>query len=263
MRTITTQGQICLDDEYGLTYNIAKIEYTLREDDSFRYVFTPNYSVISLLSPRLFQGIPGLDLESRKPQYIRENRTPVFISERTPGEHREDLWTLLDECHMNYLDRLEWLIRTTSRYSGDCLYVCRYDPQAFSPITVSDFSALGSRSVDIIRKLLEILCAGKTLSAPGVTIDDTTREQYYHLLMALFCQEKSYLAKRQHQGIQKAAAEGKYTGRKPVQIDDARFEEIVRDYNANKLTGKCAAQKLGISYSTFYRRLKTFQDDAL
>ena len=98
---------------------IVEIEYTEREDESFFYKITPNYSVISLLSEKDFQGIPGLNLDLKKESYIRENIVPVFISERTPGENREDLWVLLESCNMRYLNRLEWLIRTKTRYSGD------------------------------------------------------------------------------------------------------------------------------------------------
>lgn len=32
----------------------------------------------------------------RQPRYVRKNTIPVFISERTPGENREDLWKLLE-----------------------------------------------------------------------------------------------------------------------------------------------------------------------
>lgn len=263
MRAVSTHGQICLNDTYGFIYKIAKLEYTLWEDDSFRYVFTPNYSVVDLLSPKLFQGIPGLDLSCRKPQYVRMNRTPVFISERTPSEHREDLLSLLNECQMDHLNRLEWLIRTKSRYSGDDLYVLRFDPEEPTAVEVDDLSTLGPRGIDIIRKLLEILCAGKTFSSPDVVIDDVTRAQYYHLLLALYRQEKSYLAKRQREGINKAVTEGRYEGRKPIKIEVTRFWEVVRDYRDGKLTGKAASQKLGISYSTFYSRLKAFQNNTL
>ena len=62
---------ICLDDDLGLTYRVSKIKYVLSEDESFSYTFTPNYSVIDLLTSNLFQGIPGLNLDLRKPRYIR------------------------------------------------------------------------------------------------------------------------------------------------------------------------------------------------
>lgn len=119
MREIVTRGDICLNDEYNLTYKVADITYTEREDESFVYEIKPNYSVISLLNSKDFQGIPGLDMDLRKESYIRENVIPVFISERTPARNREDLWALLKECNMQYLNQLEWLIRTNTRYSGD------------------------------------------------------------------------------------------------------------------------------------------------
>ena len=129
MREIKTERCICIDDAYGFTYRIAKIEYIEREDESFEYIFYPNYSVIDLLGDDIFQGIPGLDLDLRKKEYIRRNRVPVFISERTPSKNRENLIELLDACGMDYLNRLEWLIRTDTRYAGDSLYVCRWEDE--------------------------------------------------------------------------------------------------------------------------------------
>lgn len=93
--------------------------------------------MIDLLAPQYFQGILGLDLSLKKKSYLRENIVPVFISERTPGENREDLWELLKACDMNYLNRLEWLVRTKTRYSGDEMYVCRPDERRRNGISKS------------------------------------------------------------------------------------------------------------------------------
>lgn len=119
MKSVTTTGLICLDDSFGLTYRIAKITYTEREDDSFEYEIEPCYSVIDLLNTDQFQGIPGLDLSLRKRVYRRTNITPTFIDERTPGPQRKNLQELLEAEGMQYLNRLEWLILTDLRYSGD------------------------------------------------------------------------------------------------------------------------------------------------
>lgn len=54
MREIKTERCICIDDAYGFTYRIAKIEYIEREDESFEYIFYPNYSVIDLLGDDIF-----------------------------------------------------------------------------------------------------------------------------------------------------------------------------------------------------------------
>lgn len=127
MREFTTTGMICVKDSHGFEHHISKIEYIEREDGSYSYVFTPDYSVIDMLPSSIFQGIPGLNLDLRKEQYRRDDMVPVFISERTPGENRVDLWELLEMYGMTYLNRLEWLIRTDLQYCGDPLYVKRYE----------------------------------------------------------------------------------------------------------------------------------------
>lgn len=54
MREVKTAGMICVKDDYGFEYHISKIEYIEREDESYSYLFTPNYSVIDLLSSSIF-----------------------------------------------------------------------------------------------------------------------------------------------------------------------------------------------------------------
>ena len=53
MKESTTRGMISLDGFGGLVYDVGVIEYTVREDESFRYTFTPNWAVIDLLEPPL------------------------------------------------------------------------------------------------------------------------------------------------------------------------------------------------------------------
>ena len=96
MLSYTTSGLICMKDDYKFTYKIAKIEYEEWEDGQYEYRFYPFYNVIDMLPSHLFQGIPGLDLSLRRASYERKNTIPVFISERTPGENREDVWQLLE-----------------------------------------------------------------------------------------------------------------------------------------------------------------------
>ena len=248
---------ICLDDDLGFSYRVSKIQYVLHEDESFSYTFTPNYNVIDLLSTDVFQGIPGLDIDLRKPHYVRENTIPVFISERTPGENREDLGKLLEECGMDYLNRLEWLIRTNTRYSGDRLYAERwsadYDKHC---IDYAEIEQVESRSAATIARLLREICAGNDINAADFLIDDSNRKAYYTLLMSLYKKEKSYVDKQRASGIRKSAAKGNYRGRTPVQIDDTKLIEVITQYRRGKLTAKEAAATLGVSRSTFFRKLK-------
>ena len=71
-------------------------------------------------------------MDLRLDHYYRVNYVPVFITERTPGSSREDLWELLDSVGLDYYDRLEWLIRTDLRAAIDNLIVERAREEAVS-----------------------------------------------------------------------------------------------------------------------------------
>lgn len=257
MKEMVTSGTICLDDAYDFTYYIADIRYTEREDESFCYEIRPNYSVIELLTDRYFQGIPGLDLSLKKEVYVRENIVPVFTSERTPGENREDLWELLEECDMQYLNRLEWLIRTKTRYSGDGLYVCR--PQE-RHLHISSIAELGSRSSVISRKVLEVICAGGEVITKDFVITDQNRKSYYALFMAMYETERKYLDERRRAGINKSSEQGRYKGRARIKIDQLELGETIHAYEAGKISGREAADALQISPATFFRRYREYKD---
>ena len=257
MKVLTTLGIICLKDVYDIVYKVAKIAYTVREDDTYEYSFWPNYGVIDMLPPTLFQGIPGLDLSMRKECYVRANTVPVFISERTPGENRQDLWQLLEAQNMTYLNRLEWLIKTDSVYSGDLLYVKAYEPSdERQTYYIEDMKQLGIRAAQMNHSILKIICYGNDLATKTFRIDDTTRGVFYPLLMALFEQERAFIEERKAIGIQKALTNGRYKGRKPIAIDDTKLNEVLTAYQVGRISGADAMAKLNISKSTFYRRLK-------
>lgn len=259
MKSATTTGLICLDDSLGLTYRIAKITYTEREDGTFEYEVEPCYPIIDLLGAKLFQGIPGLDLSLRKKIYRRANITPTFIEERTPGPRRENLQELLETEGMQYLNRLEWLIRTDLRYSGDNFYVRRWQPSDDEQsIAIDELAALGNRSGQQAHQLLQILCMGYNVVTPSFTIDDSTRNTVYHLLISLYKTDRAFTEAHQKAGIARAKAEGKYPGRKPKSINLSEFDSLAKRYFAKSITAKEAAKNLGISPATFHRRLRRF-----
>ena len=123
MKSITSEGMICIRNKDNTEFRVCKITYIQNEDETFRYIFTPDYDVIGMTDSSFFQGIPGLNLDLHKPMYIRENMTPVFISERVPQPNREDYHELLAHLGMEYMNPIEYLIKTDMHYSGDKLYV--------------------------------------------------------------------------------------------------------------------------------------------
>lgn len=194
-----------------------------------------------------------MNLDLKKESYIRENITPVFISERAPERNREDLWELLKQCDMQYLNQLEWLIRTDTRYSGDKLFVQRPENKS---IKVESVRMLGDRSAVICRKILEVICYGDIVTSSTFVIDDKNRKQYFDLLMVLYSTERKFLDSRRSDGIAASAKKGNYKGRKKARIDKLAAQEIFLDYAIKKISSKEAAEKLGVSKSTFLRRYR-------
>ena len=219
MKKLTTSGFICLEDNYKFVYKIAKIEYEEWEDGNFNYIFYPFYNVIDMLNDSLFQGIPGLDLSLRRTVYERKNIVPTFIEERSPSESREDLWELLEECGMKSLNRLEWLIRTKKRYSGDRFFVIPFTGNDTTKYKTKSMYDLVKRSDSITKKLLEIICFGDYLYTNDITIDDLSRPYYYRLLMQMYIKEYERKKALKNKGIASAKERNVYKGRARIKID--------------------------------------------
>lgn len=256
MRKLTTMGFICLEDDYKFIYKIAKIEYEEWEDGAFNYTFRPFYNVIDMLPDRLFQGIPGLDLSLKKSVYERKNIVPTFIAERTPSERREDLWALMEESGMQALNRLEWLIKTNKRYSGDRFFVIPFDGKDTVSYKERSMYDLVKRSDALNKKLLEIICFGDYLYADDIIIDDKSRLYYYRLLMPMYIREFERKKRLKICGIEKAKEQNVYKGRRQIKIDPLLFDRVANDYLNGKISADQASLILKISRATFFRRLR-------
>ncbi len=258
MREVLTEGVICvLDEQTHIEYALCDITLAEREDGSTRWVFRPRWGVIDLVGPPLFQGIPGLNLDLRLPEYVRENRTPVFVSERVPAENREDAWELLSREGMDYLNKLEWLIRTSTRYSGDALYVRRRSQgDAREIVEVGDLATVGARSASAIRYLLEALASGAGIHGEGFEIIGPARKDAHAVLRLLYLKEKRHLDALRSEGLKRAAAEGREVGRKPLPVDEIALAYAVERFEGGLISAQEAADELGVSRATFFRRRK-------
>ena len=254
MKQIKETGFIFIDDENGIPHNVCTLDYYLNEDDSFKYVFTPNYCVINLLSSRVFIGIPGLNLNLKKKEYIRENIIPCFISERVPQKNREDLYELLEEVGLDYLDPIEYLIRTKKQYFGDKFYVVK----PFDKKTINIEEKITTQNLSgIIKLILKNLALGHDIKVNDTLIDDNNREDIFKLLSFLSDKSLKDNKMKQEQGINNAKKLKKYKGRKKIDVNIDLFNELKKEIDNNLITVKIACSKLKISRSTYYRILNT------
>lgn len=243
MNSHTTSGMIVYADRLSIAYQICRLDYICYEDESFEYIFTPDYGMIDLL-PKEFQGIPGIDLGLRRETYIRKNVIPVFISERTPGENREDKWALLEEVGMDYLDPVEWLLRTDRKYFGDRLTMVRCSDDK-EPIIVDSKDIAASR---YCRQVLNGIGTRKEVIVDGVRIDDSAKKTLCHVLRSALMSDKRSSA---------PTKEGR--GRKRVDVDSVSIIRAVDQIKYGLRTSDQAAKELGISKATLYRRIRELE----
>ena len=65
--------------------------------------------------------------------------------------------------------------------------------------------------------------------------------------------EREYILQRQREGIEIAKTQGKYKGRKKKEYTD--FDAVVQNWRDKNITAAQAMRELGMSKSTFYRRV--------
>ena len=66
--------------------------------------------------------------------------------------------------------------------------------------------------------------------------------------------ERTNLLERQREGIAIAKRDGKYKGRKPLELDN--FDTVYALWKSGEITAVSASKELGISRYTFYNKVK-------
>ena len=257
---------------------VGRITYEEFENEEFQYIISPFWPIIDTLSTRVFQGIPGIDMDLRLDHYYRVNYVPVFITERTPGSSREDLWELLDSVGLDYYDRL---IRTDLRAAIDNLIVERAREEAVSKkvenardlkaciesgqygdeIIIENISSLGTDSRSCVKMLNRLMHYGIRLKSKQEKINLNVEDykSWMPVLEGMFQMDEQLRKRQQKKGIALAKEKGKYKGRKRKEIDDKFLEEIISRFQKKEIPLEEALLATGLSKSTFYRRIKENQ----
>lgn len=72
--------------------------------------------------------------------------------------------------------------------------------------------------------------------------------------------EREYIRQRQREGIEIAKEQGKYKGRPEKQLDN--FGEVYVQWKQGEITAKSASEQLGVSRSTFYRKVAEYEENS-
>ncbi len=261
----------------GEKISVAQIDYQEFDEENFQYVISPYWEIIDGLPASVFQGIPGIDMDLRLERYYRVNYIPTFIAERTPSENREDLWDILESVGLDYYDRFEWLLRTTMRSANDNLIVERkrvskvveqYATKILSTLQYGDklivdsMELISDTTAGFTDGIFEIVTRGVDIIDQNgqILVDTMTRSAMVPIVVT-----QRMIARREHavnrkEGIEQAKKDGKYTGRKPIEVDEKVLRQVNQELKAGLITIEEAMRRTKIgSKSTFYRKVRALK----
>ena len=261
----------------GDKVSVAQIDYQEFDEENFQYVISPYWEIVDGLPASVFQGIPGIDMDLRLKDYYRVNYIPTFISERTPSESREDLWELLESVGLDYYDRFEWLLRTNMRAANDNLIVERRRMeetvkqfasgvisglQYGDKVIVESLETIADTTAGLADGMFSIVAGGVDVVTQSghVLVDAMTRAAMVPYMITQRIISRRERATNRQEGIEQAKKKGKYTGRKPIEVDENALRQVARELDEGLITVEEAMKRVKInSRSTFYRKLRGLQ----
>ena len=150
----------------------------------------------------------------------------------------------METVHFDDMEKLQASIEELG--PGDCAEV---DGLAlFADDTkgmLTALAAIGERGADFI-SLRE-----------GIDTRGGQGQSFFALCRAL---RGSELFSRRRDGIERAKAEGRYKGRKPITVDEGLFDSVVSLWQSGQITAREAMARLDLKPNTFYRRIKEMEE---
>ena len=125
-------------------------------------------------------------------------------------------------------------------------------------VIVESISRIARNTRDLLSIVSELTEKQVEFISLKENIDTTTPQGRFMLTVfgALAELERENILERQREGREIAKSEGKYKGRKPLEVDEAQFKDACRRWRAGEITATAAMQEVGLKPNTFYRRVK-------
>lgn len=129
-------------------------------------------------------------------------------------------------------------------------------------VVVESIGRFARSTKDLLGLLDDLKAKGVEFYSKKESFDTTTPQGKFVLTMfgALAELEREQILQRQAEGIAEAKKKGKYTGRKPIAVDEDAFTEQYRAWKNGETSPKFICKKLGLSHATFYRRVKAYEE---
>lgn len=128
-------------------------------------------------------------------------------------------------------------------------------------VVVESISRIARNTKDLLEIVERLREKGVDFTSRKEQIDTNTPAGQFMLTVfgAMAQLEREYLLDRQKEGIEIARQNGKYRGRKPIDVNGEKFEEVYRRWKSGEIKGVAAMCKLDLKPSTFYRRVREYE----
>lgn len=122
----------------------------------------------------------------------------------------------------------------------------------------SDISRIARNTKDLLNIVEELNRKGVSFVSLKEAIDTNTPQGKFMLTVfgAMAELERESILQRQREGIEIAKQQGKYAGRKPIQLDEKKYSDVMNEWVSGNITAVEAQNKLNLTPNTFYRRAK-------
>ena len=154
-------------------------------------------------------------------------------------------------------DRPQYKALLSMLREGDCLYVSSIDRlgRNYQEILEQWTSITKTIKANIVVLDMPLLDTRNDRDLTGVLISDIVLQ----LLSYVAQKERENIRKRQAEGIAIAKTQGKYTGRKPKEVDVNVFMRLYAEVERRDRTVTSVLPKLGIRRSTWYRLVEEYK----
>lgn len=125
-------------------------------------------------------------------------------------------------------------------------------------VVVESISRFARNARDLLELTARLDEKGAEFISQKEAIDTATPTGRFMLTVfgAVAQLEQEYMLQRQREGISIAKKAGKYKGRTPIPIGKSIWQEVYGQWKQKQISCSHAAKRLGVSESTFFRRVR-------
>ena len=132
-------------------------------------------------------------------------------------------------------------------------------------VEVDGFDSVANSAAELLDGICRIADSGADFISlrEGIDTRSDAERSFFTACRALCALDGGKNRTRRRDGIEKAKAEGRYKGRKPIAVDESLFDSVVALWQSGKITAREAMSKLNLKPNTFYRRIKEREEQKM